>query len=76
MDEQFVVMVGDDPVTITVVHEKAPDLEPYGYLEGRAAYMVAWNDLHIDETRTGLMAAVRRGRWRRPPRRSAMSGSR
>ena len=63
-------------VRITVEHERSEYPAVYGFPMDREVYVTTWNDLQIDDTRTSLTAAARRGRWPRPPRRSAMSGSR
>ena len=63
-------------VRITVEHERSEYPAAYGFSAERNVYKIDWDDCQIDGSRTGLTAAARRGRWPRPPRRSAMSGSR
>ena len=74
--KMIMLEIGGQPVTVVVEHEQLENLAVYGYPAERAVYVTTWNDLQIDDTRTGPTAAARRGRWPRPPATSATSGSR
>jgi hypothetical protein len=74
--KMIMLEIGGQPVTVMVEREQLEELAAYGYPAERAVYVTAWNNLQIDDTPTGPTAAARRGRWRRQPRRWAMSGSR
>jgi len=57
--------IDGEPVIITVERERSEDLAAYGFPADREVYVTSWNDLQIDDTRTGPTAAARPGRW--PP---------
>jgi hypothetical protein len=75
--KMIMLEIGGQPVTVVVEREQLEtDLAACGYPADRSVYVTTWNDHQIDDTPTGPTAAARRGTWRRPPGRSAMSGSR
>jgi hypothetical protein len=69
-DRVITLEIDGQPVTITVEREQSETLATYGFPADREVYVTTWNDLQIDDTRTGPTAAARRGTWRRPPKRS------
>jgi len=74
--KMIMLEIGGQPVTVVVEHEQLEDLAAYGYPAERAVYVTTWNDLQIDDTRTGRTAAARPGRWLRRPATSGTNGSR
>ena len=74
--KMIMLEIDGQPVTVMVEREQLEDLAAYGYPAERTVYVTTWNDLQIDDTRTGRTGAARPGRWPRPRGTSGTSGSR
>jgi hypothetical protein len=75
LGKMITLEIGGQPVTVMVEREQLENLAAYGYPAERAVYVTTWNDLQMDDSPTGLMAAARPRRWPNQPVISVMNGS-